>query len=115
MRSLLLAVALAVSTLASAQVLDFRTFSTDGHPMQAIWTPDGQHVLVTVTNHGRSGVEVFGVDGNKLKREAFQTTGGENAQGILLIPHTDLLAVGLANSGVAFLPLDATLKGKATP
>ena len=31
------------------------------------------------------------------------------------IPHTGLLAVGLSNSGVAFLPLDATLNGKATP
>jgi DNA-binding beta-propeller fold protein YncE len=115
MRSLLLAAALTSAALASAQVLDSRTFSTDGHPMQAIWTPDGQHVLVTVTNHGRSGVEVFSVEGDKLKRKAFQTTGGENAQGILLIPNTGLLAVGLANSGVAFLPLDATLKGKATP
>ena len=115
MRSLLLAAAFAVSALAPAQVLDSRTFSTDGHPMQAIWTPDGHHVLVTVTNHGRSGIEVFAVDGNKLKRKAFQPTGGENAQGILLIPHTGLLAVGLSNSGVAFLPLDAALKGKATP
>jgi DNA-binding beta-propeller fold protein YncE len=115
MRTLLLAAAFAVSALASAQVLDYRTFPTDGHPMQAIWTPDGKHILVTVTNHGRSGIEVFAVDGDKLKRKAFQTTGGENAQGILLIPHTGQLAVGLSNSGVSFLPLDATLEGKATP
>ena len=115
MRSLLLAAALAASTLASAQVLDSRTFSTDGHPMQAIWTPDGQHVLVTVTNQRESGIEIFRVDGGKLKREAYQSIGNENAQGILLIPNSGLLAVGLSNAGVAFLPLDATLKGKATP
>lgn len=115
MRSLLLAAALAASALASAQVLDSHTFSTDGHPMQAIWTPDGQHVLVTVTNQRSSGIEVFRVDGAKLKHEAYQPLGNENAQGILLIPNTGLLAVGLSNAGVAFLPLDATLKGKATP
>jgi len=115
MRSLLLAAALAASTLASAQVLDSRTFSTEGHPVQAIWTPDGQHVLVTVANQRGSGIEVFRVEGDKLKRETYQPIGNENAQGILLIPHTGLLAVGLSNVGVAFLPLDATLKGKATP
>jgi hypothetical protein len=54
MRSLLLAAALTASTLASAQILDSRTVSTDGHPMQAIWTPDGQHVLVTVSPDGKT-------------------------------------------------------------
>src|SRR6185437_1511916 len=61
------------------------------------------------------GIEIFRVEGDKLKRETYQPIGNENAQGILLIPHTGLLAVGLSNVGVAFLPLDATLKGKATP
>lgn len=113
MRSLLIAAALTASTLASAQILTTRTFSTDGHPMQAIWTPDGQHVLVTVSRPGQSGIEVFRVDGDKLKREAYQPVGSDPTQGILVIPNTGLLAVGLTNAGVGFLPLDATLKGKA--
>lgn len=113
MRSLLIAAALTASTLASAQILTTRTFSTDGHPMQAIWTPDGQHVLVTVSRPGQSGIEVFRVDGDKLKREAYQPVGSDPTQGILVIPNTGLLAVGLTNAGVGFLPLDAALKGKA--
>jgi DNA-binding beta-propeller fold protein YncE len=117
MRDLLLTAALCLSTVASAQILTTRTFSTEGHPTQAIWTPDGQHVLVTVNRErgGGSGIEVFRVEGDQLKRDAFQPLGGGAAQGILLIPHTGLLAVGLSNAGVAFLPLDATLKGKAEP
>ncbi len=117
MRSLLLAAALSVCTIASAQVLDSRTFSTDGHPTQAIWTPDGKNVLVTI-NRGRgasSGIEIFRVDGAKLKRVAFQPLGDSGAQGIVLIPNTGVLAVGLSDTGVGFLPLDATLEGKATP
>jgi DNA-binding beta-propeller fold protein YncE len=117
MRSLLILAALTVSTLASAQVLNSRTFSTEGHPTQAIWTPDGQHVLVTVNNDrgGSSGIEVFRVEGDKLKREAWQPLGNAAAQGILLIPNSGMLAVGLSNAGVAFLPLDAALEGKASP
>jgi len=115
MRSLLLAATLTLANLASAQVLDSRTFSTDGHPMQAIWSPDGQHVLVTVSRPRESGIEVFAVDGDKLKREAYQPVGSNNAQGILFIPHTGLLAIGLTDAGVGFLPLDATLKGTAQP
>src|SRR5215472_3212143 len=106
MRSLLVAAALTLSTLASAQVLDSRTFSTDGHPMQAIWSPDGQHVLVTVSRPRESGIEIFRVDGEKLKHEAYQPVGSDNAQGILVLPNTGLLAIGLTNAGVGFLSLD---------
>lgn len=117
MRFLLLAAALAVSSLASAQVLDIRTFNTHGHPTQAIWTPDGQHVLVTVTREDpiESGIEVFRAEGSKFKRVAWQPLGSEPAQGILLIPNTRILAVGLSNAGVVFLSLDATLQGNADP
>ena len=77
-------------------------------------TPDGQYVLVTVeTGGGGSGIEVFHDEGAKLKKVAFQSLGGGNAQGILLVPHTQILAVGLSNEGVVFLPLDDTLRGKA--
>src|SRR5579864_3195713 len=99
MRSLLLAAALATSTLASAQVLNVHTFNTSGHPTQAIWTPDGHYILVTVTTDRpvSSGVEVFRVDGAKIKRVAFEPLGDEPARGILLIPNTRMLAVGLSN------------------
>jgi DNA-binding beta-propeller fold protein YncE len=123
MRSLLLAAALAASTLAFAQtatpvqVLEAHTINTDGHPTQAIWTPDGQYILVTVTidDPFGTGIEVFHVEGSKLKRVAFEPLGDEPAQGILLIPHTRTLAVGLSNAGVVFLSLDATLQGNADP
>ena len=116
MRSLLLAAALAASTTASAQILNVHAFNTSGHPTQAIWTPDGQHVLVTVTRHPiESGIEVFRVDGPKLKRVAWQPLGHDPAQGIVLIPNTGLVAVGLSNAGVIFLSLDAVLQGNADP
>ena len=102
--------------VASAQILNTRTFNTSGHPSQAIWTPDGHYVLVTVTRQPvESGIEVFRVDGPKLKRVAWQPLGHDPAQGIVLIPNTGLLAVGLSNAGVAFLPLDKALEGNAAP
>jgi len=117
MRSLLLAVALSLAAAASAQVLDVRTFNTSGHPAQAIWTPDGQYILVTVTRQRpiQSGVEVFRVEGTKFKRIAWQPLGSEPAQGIVVIPNTRIVAVGLSNAGVVFLSLDGVLEGKADP
>jgi DNA-binding beta-propeller fold protein YncE len=117
MRSLLLAVALGLSAVASAQVLEVHGFNTSGHPAQAIWTPDGQHVLVTVTRVDpiQSGVEVFRVDRGKLKHIAFEPLGDERAQGIAIIPNTGLVAVGLSNAGVVFLALDKLLEGNADP
>jgi DNA-binding beta-propeller fold protein YncE len=123
MRSVLLAAALGLATTASAQLpgaiqtLESRTFKTSAHPTQAIWTPDGQYILVTVTREHRlgSGIDIFHIEGAKLKRVAYQPLGAEPAQGILLIPHTRTLAVGLTNDGVAFLPLDGALQGNAAP
>jgi DNA-binding beta-propeller fold protein YncE len=119
MRSLLLAAAFAASTFASAsaQVLDVHAFNTSGHPAEAIWTPDGQHVLVTVTRENpiESGIEVFRVNGSRFKRIAWQPLGSESAQGIALIPNTDLVAVGLSNAGVVFLSLNAVLQGNSDP
>ena len=117
MRSLLLAVALGLAAAASAQVLDVRAVNTSGHPAQAIWTPDGKHVLVTITRNNplESGIEIFRVEGTKLKHAAWQPLGSEPAQDIVLIPNTGLLAVGISNAGVVFLSLDATLEGKADP
>ncbi len=119
MRSLLAAVALGLSSVAAAQtphrVLEFRTVPTDAHPGQAIFTPDGQYILVTVTREHRlgSGIEVFRVDGEKIKRIAYNPLGAEPAQGIVLIPNTRTIAVGFFDAGVAFLPLDGVLQGNA--
>jgi DNA-binding beta-propeller fold protein YncE len=102
---------------ASAQGLQTKTYGTSGHAAEAMVTPDGQYVLVTVDLDGGapgSGIDVFHWMGDKLKRVAFQPLGNANAQGILLIPHTRVLAVGMSNLGVAFLPLDAALQGKAS-
>jgi DNA-binding beta-propeller fold protein YncE len=99
---------------ALAQKLDVQHYGTSGHPTEAFATDDGKYVLVTVdVGRGSSGIDVFEDEGGKLKKVAFQALGGENAQGILLIPHTKILAVGLSNAGVAFLSLDETLRGKA--
>ncbi len=68
MRFLLLVAALGLSAVASAQILNVHAFNTSGHPSQAIWTPDGQHVLVTVTRQPvQSGIEVFRVDGRQAQ------------------------------------------------
>lgn len=104
---------------APAQMLQSRSYATTGHPTEALATPDGQFVLVTV-DRGRgqqssSGIDVFHDTGTKLERVAFQALGSDNAQGIVLIPHTRMLAVGMSNEGVAFLSLDDTLRGKAKP
>jgi DNA-binding beta-propeller fold protein YncE len=100
----------------SAQVLHTKTYGTSGKPTEAMATPDGQYVLVTVDrDRGSSGIDVFHVESDALKKVAFQALGGEGAQGILLIPGTRILAVGASNSGVVFLPLDDTIKGNAKP
>ena len=110
---------LVVAITSAAQTLQTHTYGTTGHPTEAIETPDGQYVLVTVTRMGpgehSSGIDVFRVTPKKLERAAFQPLGADPAQGIVLIPHTRMLAVGVTNSGVAFLSLDDTLRGKASP
>jgi len=67
---------------AAGQVLSAAKFGTSGHPTEALVTPDGQYVLVTVSGNGASGIDVFHVEGAKLKRVARQALGGEAAQGI---------------------------------
>jgi hypothetical protein len=110
---------MAMSVTASAQMLQTRSYGTTGHPTEAMATPDGQYVLVTVDlEHGQenaSGIDVFHDTGKKLERVAFQPLGAEGAQGIVLIPRTRTLAVGMSNAGVAFLSLDDALLGKAKP
>jgi DNA-binding beta-propeller fold protein YncE len=109
---------MAISLTVSAQTLQTRTYTTSGHPTEAVATPDGQYVLVTVdVGRGQSpasGIDIFRDTGKKLEHVAFQPLGAAAAQGIVLLPHTRALAVGLSNAGVAFLSLDETLQGKAT-
>jgi len=108
----ILGIAMAVGV--SAQKLQTRTYSTSGKPTEALATPDGQYVLVTVDrDRGSSGIDVFHVEGDALKKVAFQPLGGEGAQGIVLIPHMGIVAVGVSNAGVAFLPLEDAIKGNA--
>lgn len=104
---------LALAFGAPAQVLETKTYATTGRPVEAYATADGQYVLVTVAGHG--GIDVFRKSDGGLQRVAFQSLSGNMPQGILLIPHTQILAVGVSNAGVAFLPLAATLEGKAEP
>ncbi|HEV2578173.1 MAG TPA: YncE family protein [Acidobacteriaceae bacterium] len=119
MRFLLAAAALCLCPLAAAQtsthILDVSPIPTDGHPSQAIFTPDGQYILVTVTHEHRlgSGIEVFHIDGDRIKRIAYNPLGAEPAGGILLIPNSRTVAVGFFDAGVAFLPLDSVLQGNA--
>jgi DNA-binding beta-propeller fold protein YncE len=108
-----------MTACAPAQMLQSRSYATTGHPTEALETPDGQFVLVTV-DRGRdgessSGIDVFHNTGKNLERVAFQALGSDDAQGIVLIPHTRMLAIGMSNGGLAFLPLDDTLHGKAKP
>ena len=42
---------------ASAQKMDVKTVGTSGHPTEALATPDGQYVLVTVETGGGSGIK----------------------------------------------------------
>jgi DNA-binding beta-propeller fold protein YncE len=103
----------ALSVGAQAQTLETATYKTSGHPTEAVASPDGQYVLVTVDHADSAGLDVFHSEGGKLKRVAFQPLSTEGAQGILLIPGTRMLAVGASNKGVAFLSLDEAITGKA--
>lgn len=107
----LLAATLSVG--ASAQMLETRSYGTSGHPTEALVSPDGQYVLVTVNHATGAGIDVFHSEGGKLARVAFQPLPTDGAQGIVLIPQTKMLAVGISNEGLAFLSLDEAVTGKA--
>jgi len=114
----ILAVFLTIVTMVtgvSAQKLQTKTYGTSGNPTEAVVTPDGQYVLVTVDRGRSGGIDVFHVEGETLKKVAFQSLGNQPAQGIVLIPHMNIVAVGVTNAGVAFLPLQDVITGKAKP
>jgi DNA-binding beta-propeller fold protein YncE len=114
--ALLLLAALSGTAFVQAQTLATKTYRTSGHPTEALATPDGEYVLVTVDRAlGGAGLEIFRVTPKKLERVGFQELGGAGAQGILVIPHTHMLAVGMSNDGVAFLPLEDAIAAKAKP
>ena len=70
---------LILSTQIYAQVLEPKTYSTTGKPTEAMSTPDGQYVLVTVNTGGSSGIDVFHLEGDNLKRTVFQPLGNDGA------------------------------------
>lgn len=116
MKAALALLALVSSTLcAQGQMLETQTYSTTGHPTEALATPDGQYVLVTVNHAMGAGLDIFHEVAGKLQRVAFQSLPTDGAQGILLIPRTRMLAVGASNKGVVFLSLDEAITGKAKP
>lgn len=116
MKAALAALVLAASNIgAQGRMLETQTYSTTGHPIEALATPDGQYVLVTVNRAMGSGLDVFHAVAGKLERVAFQPLPTDGAQGIVLVPHTRMLAVGASNNGVVFLSLDEAIVGKAKP
>ena len=116
MKAALAVLVLAASNIgAQGRMLETQTYSTTGHPTEAVATPDGQYVLVTVNRTMGAGLDVFHAVAGKLERIAFQPLPTEGAQGIVLIPHTRMLAVGASSKGVVFLSLDEALVGKAKP
>ena len=111
----IVALVMVLAVGASAQVLESKTYSTSGRASTAVATADGQYVLVTVNGRGSAGIDVFRNSDGKLEKAGYQSLGGEQAQGMVVIPHTRMLAVGLSNAGVAFLSLDEAIAGKAKP
>ena len=67
------------STQIYAQVLKPKTYSTTGKPTEAMSTPDCQYVLVMVNTGGSSGIDVFHLEGDNLKRTVFQPLGNDGA------------------------------------
>lgn len=94
--------------------VEYRVF---GKPSSVAVTEDGKHLLLTeagINGPKNSGIEVFSIDANgKLKSERTVSLGENVPQGIVILPHTQIVAVGASNAGVAIAPLADVLSGKA--
>lgn len=90
-------------------------YRTAGRPSSVAITEDGKHLLLTFAGErGGSGIEVFSIEANgKLKSERTVSLGNNVPQGIAIIPHTNTVAVGVSNAGVAFATVDDVVAGKA--
>lgn len=128
------AVTLAAGPVAEAQATPpaSRQFATLGNPASALSTPDGRYLFVSETNVNApnftgpdaaagarkeviSGVQVFRVQHGDLTPLHFIRVGGAGANGLVLLPGAKTLVVGVGDLGVAFLDVDAVLRGDATP
>ena len=118
MQRIALALALTLSLAAPAQKIKTSLVNTEAHPSSVATLPssDGSYYLfLTVTNNGGSGIQVFHAVNGKLDRQGLIRLGNSNAQGIVLIPHTHTLAVGVSEEGVAFVDIDEAFKGHPHP
>ena len=78
------------------------TYSTEGHPWQALTTSSG-HALVSVTG-SRTGVQVFAPGGGALQPSCVNAfpAGTPYAANLRFAPGSADIAVGIGDSGVAF-------------
>src|SRR5580658_457906 len=110
---------------------------TAGNPTTAIEARHGRYVFVSVTNVGASnfsgpdsaagtrkdvisGIQVFKLSGflglhRRLRPTGFVRTGSTGANGLALLRGEKTLAVGVGDDGVAFLDVDALIRGSAKP
>ena len=94
-------------------------YKTRGHPLSALVTPDGRHLLVSEDSAGDArsadgaGLEVFRIDGDALTSERFIPLPA-NPGGMTLISGSSTFAFGLVD-GLGLLDLDAALQGLAKP
>jgi len=109
-----------------------KQYATLGNPASTLATPDGRYLLVSETNVDGpnftgadaaagtrkdviSGVQVFRTEHGELTPLQFIKIGGAGANGLVLLPGAKTLVVGVGDSGVAFLDVDAVLRGDAVP
>lgn len=98
------------------QQLHSTEYSTSGKPSSVLLAPDGEHLLVSEVNADArhiSAVQVFSLRNGKLHSDHLIPLGSEAAQGMVLIPHTRTVAVGLSDNGIGFFSLDDAIAGKA--
>ncbi|MBS1814085.1 MAG: hypothetical protein JSS87_04350 [Acidobacteria bacterium] len=93
------------------------SYRTAGKPSSVALTEDGKYLLLTVNGvdeRRNAGVQVFSIDtAGKLKEIRLVSLGQNGVQGIVLIPHTHWLAIGLGGAGVVFAPVEDVISGKA--
>jgi DNA-binding beta-propeller fold protein YncE len=128
-----------LSSMCCAQELAIHSVlvPTAGNPTTAIEAQHGRYIFVSVTNVGApnfggpdsaastrkgvvSGIQVFRQTGllglhRHPRAIGFVPTGGAGANGLALLRGEKTLAVGVGDDGVAFLDVDALIRGSAVP
>lgn len=110
----------AVALLASAPLhaeLKPQSYGTAGKPASVAVTEDGKHLLLTVNGieEGKgAGIQVFDIGPNgALKEVRVVPLKRAGAFGIVLIPHTHMLAIAVPAAGVVFASVKDVIAGKA--